>query len=89
MTRARSARPEQKAVEDIQVGQHDPMTAIAKQFSIERCEHRDFVDGAAGPPCTRAAGHSEIGGRGIAAHHPSLKHVSAPGRDSIAERAWH
>ena len=81
MTRVRSARPEQKAVEDIQVGQHDPMTAIAKKFSIERCEHSQL--------CTRTAGHSETGGRGIAAQHPSLKHVSAPGRDSIAEKVWH
>lgn len=89
MTRARRKRPERaETIEDVQVGDVDQMTALARKMAMPRCELRAFVGGDTDLSCTRVAGHAESMGRGIGADHPSVKHVAAPGRDSIAKKVW-
>lgn len=61
-------------IEDVEVGQIDPMSRLARQVSIKLCGYKR---------CTRAAGHSEGTG-----NHPALKHVRAVGPDYIADKVW-
>lgn len=91
MTATRRRRqPETRTVADIEVGQHDPMTSLARAAHIDLCGAWEPLSKAkgAGPTCTRAAGHSEGLGHGTGSTHPSIKHVSAD-RDCIAQKVWH
>lgn len=61
-------------VEDIVVGDVDPMSKLARHSGLPLCSRRG---------CTRVAGHHEGSGT-----HPSLRHVSAAAPRYIAEKVW-
>lgn len=84
-------RPDRAAtIGEVAEGDVDPMSQLARRCYIDLCGAWEPLSKAkaAGPTCTRAAGHSEGLGRGTGAGHPSLTHVSAPGPNSIALKVW-
>lgn len=86
--RRRSERTE--TISEVAVGDVDPMSLIARKVRMPLCGAWEPLSKAqaAGPTCTRAAGHSEGLGRSTGLTHPSRTHVSAPARDFIAQKVW-
>lgn len=74
----------QAPVDNVAVGDKDPMSLLARKVGLPLCGDQRPTSPLT---CTRVAGHSEGEGRGHTADHPSRKHVAA-GQDNIAKKVW-